>query len=78
MRIDHHAYIQVPCFFSLQIQDGLKKMYPMGRIGEVKDVASSIVFLASDNASFVHGVVLPIDGGKVLTSKPARDDKAQS
>ena len=53
-------------------------MYPMGRIAEVKDVANSILFLASENASFVHGVTLPIDGGKILTSKPARDDKPQA
>ncbi|ELT96280.1 hypothetical protein CAPTEDRAFT_185524 [Capitella teleta] len=34
----------------------------------------AIVFLASDNASFVTGALMPIDGGKTLTSKAARDD----
>lgn len=51
-----------------------KKLYPMNRLTEVDDVTKAIVFLASDNASFVNGVVLPVDGGKVLTSKPV-DDK---
>ncbi|ELT96279.1 hypothetical protein CAPTEDRAFT_148124 [Capitella teleta] len=56
------------------IQEGLKQFYPMGRLVEVNDVAGAIVFLASDNASFVTGALMPIDGGKTLTSKAARDD----
>ena len=50
----------------------------MKRIGEVSDVTNAILFLSSDNASFIHGVTLPVDGGKVLTSKGAIADKAQS
>jgi NAD(P)-dependent dehydrogenase (short-subunit alcohol dehydrogenase family) len=38
-------------------------MHPMGRIGEPAEVASAIVFLASDEASFITGAVLPVDGG---------------
>lgn len=37
--------------------------HPMGRIGEVDEVARSIAFLASDEASFITGTVLMIDGG---------------
>jgi NAD(P)-dependent dehydrogenase (short-subunit alcohol dehydrogenase family) len=36
---------------------------PLGGIGEVDDVAEAVVFLASDRAKFITGVVLPIDGG---------------
>ena len=36
---------------------------PSGRLGEVADMASSVVFLASDAASFINGVGLPVDGG---------------
>lgn len=36
---------------------------PLGPIGEVRDVADAAVFLASDEAKFITGVVLPIDGG---------------
>jgi NAD(P)-dependent dehydrogenase (short-subunit alcohol dehydrogenase family) len=36
---------------------------PSGRLGEVADMASAVVFLASDEASFINGVGLPVDGG---------------
>jgi NAD(P)-dependent dehydrogenase (short-subunit alcohol dehydrogenase family) len=38
---------------------------PMGRIGEVEDVAGAVVFLASPAASLITGVILPVDGGWV-------------
>lgn len=41
----------------------IEAMHPMGRIGEPHEVASAILFLASDDASFVTGVILPVDGG---------------
>lgn len=36
---------------------------PMGRFGEASELIGAVLFLASDSASFVTGVVLPIDGG---------------
>jgi NAD(P)-dependent dehydrogenase (short-subunit alcohol dehydrogenase family) len=36
---------------------------PMGRTGEVDDIANAVLFLASDEARYVTGVELPIDGG---------------
>jgi NAD(P)-dependent dehydrogenase (short-subunit alcohol dehydrogenase family) len=36
---------------------------PMGRIGLPEEIAAGVVFLASDDASFVTGVAVPIDGG---------------
>ncbi len=41
----------------------IKHMHPMGRIGEPAEVASVIAFLASEEASFITGAVLPVDGG---------------
>jgi len=39
------------------------ELTPSGRLGEVADMASAVVFLASDAASFINGVGLPVDGG---------------
>ena len=41
----------------------IQKRCPMGRPAEPEDVAKAILFLASDDASFITGVTLPVDGG---------------
>ncbi|MFM9108850.1 MAG: SDR family NAD(P)-dependent oxidoreductase [Chloroflexota bacterium] len=41
----------------------IEKMHPMGRIGEPSEVAQAILFLASDDASFITGAIVPVDGG---------------
>ena len=45
-------------------------MHPLGRIGEPVDVARAICFLASDQASWITGVVLPVDGGQSGAASP--------
>jgi NAD(P)-dependent dehydrogenase (short-subunit alcohol dehydrogenase family) len=38
-------------------------MHPMGRIGKPSDVADAVMYLASDESSWVTGTILPVDGG---------------
>ena len=45
----------------------LAALAPAGRVARPAELAAAIVFLASDDASFVHGVTLPVDGGRVAT-----------
>jgi meso-butanediol dehydrogenase / (S,S)-butanediol dehydrogenase / diacetyl reductase len=46
-----------------EIFERLEKWYPLGRIGEPEDVANAALFLASDAASWITGIVLRVDGG---------------
>lgn len=41
----------------------IEQRHPLGRIGEPAEVAAAICFLACDEASFITGAVLPVDGG---------------
>ncbi|GAB4085222.1 SDR family NAD(P)-dependent oxidoreductase [Myceligenerans cantabricum] len=55
-------------------QDGalerLAPLYPLGRVGEPEDIAAAIAFLVSDDASWITGVTLPVDGG--ILAGPSR------
>lgn len=41
-----------------------EKLIPMGRVGQPEDLAHAIVFLASDEAGYITGASLPVDGGR--------------
>ena len=50
-----------------QRSEAILSRTPLGRWGEPTDVAGPVLFLASDAACFVTGVVLPVDGGYLIT-----------
>ena len=43
---------------------------PMGRVGTTDDVANTVLWLCSDQSSFVTGATIPIDGGQLAGHKP--------
>ncbi|MNT92725.1 2-(S)-hydroxypropyl-CoM dehydrogenase [compost metagenome] len=45
-------------------------LVPMGKMGTAWDVANAAVFLASDEAKFITGVCLPVDGGQSCAAGP--------
>ena len=44
----------------------LKAAVPLGRIGRPDDIANAVLYLASDEAAFVTGAVLEVDGGRCI------------
>jgi NAD(P)-dependent dehydrogenase (short-subunit alcohol dehydrogenase family) len=49
-----------------QIVDAMNTKVPMGRIGEPEEVAAAAIWLCSDEASYITGHALPVDGGLVV------------
>jgi 3-oxoacyl-[acyl-carrier protein] reductase len=49
-----------------EIKEASIKMTPMGRFGVPADIANAVVFLASDEASFITGATLQVDGGMAM------------
>jgi NAD(P)-dependent dehydrogenase (short-subunit alcohol dehydrogenase family) len=50
-----------PAFMGLY--DAMTKVVPMGRLAHVRDVVNAALFLASDDAAYITGIDLPVDGG---------------
>lgn len=46
--------------------DGALKMIPLGRMGEPEDIAKAVVFFASEDADYVTGQILHVDGGMLM------------
>ena len=61
------GYIETPMTEGIRDIDGateyLKSLHPLGRLGQPEEIAAAAAFLASDEASFINGIVLPVDGG---------------
>ena len=57
--IDTGVFTGVP----KEVIDGFAAIIPMGRIGQPREIATTALFLASDDSSFVTGIDLFVDGG---------------
>lgn len=62
------GFIETPMtnVLSDSVKEALKGRIPLGRLGVARDVASAIVFLASDEAAYITGHVLDVNGGMYL------------
>jgi 3-oxoacyl-[acyl-carrier protein] reductase len=49
-----------------KVLQGMRDRTPVRRLGEPRDVANAYLFLASDEADFINGAVLSVDGGLTL------------
>ena len=61
------SYIETPMNESYladpAVRERGERLHPIGRLGRAQEVANTILFLVSDEASFITGVALPVDGG---------------
>ncbi|HVB86627.1 MAG TPA: 3-oxoacyl-[acyl-carrier-protein] reductase [Candidatus Dormibacteraeota bacterium] len=59
------GFIETPMTDPLpqELKDKMKSMIPLGRFGAARDIAAAIVFLASDEAGYITGHVLDVNGG---------------
>jgi NAD(P)-dependent dehydrogenase (short-subunit alcohol dehydrogenase family) len=48
-------------------KDQMKAAVPLGRVGRPEDVAAAVLFLCSNQAAFITGAVLSVDGGLSAT-----------
>lgn len=51
---------------SEEVKSGMKGQIPLGRLGAAEDIAKAVKFLASDDANYITGQTLHIDGGMVM------------
>lgn len=51
---------------SAEFLRGMEEAVPLGRLGTPRDVANAVLFLASDDASYITGTTIIVDGGQIL------------
>lgn len=62
----HPGFVDTPSLESVkgtELEAGMTQLTPMGRLGKPSEVAAAVAFLASDDASFITGSELYVDGG---------------
>jgi NAD(P)-dependent dehydrogenase (short-subunit alcohol dehydrogenase family) len=49
---------------AVRIEADMGRLHPVGRVGQPHEVASAVAYLLSEEASFINGAILPVDGGR--------------
>ena len=51
------------------VEEEMRLLHPLGRVATTAEVAGAIAYLLSDDAAFVTGVTLPVDGGRTVLAR---------
>ena len=57
---------EMTAVLSEKVKEGAVAQIPLGKFGEPEDIANAVAFLASDNARYITGQVLAVDGGMAM------------
>jgi NAD(P)-dependent dehydrogenase (short-subunit alcohol dehydrogenase family) len=52
-----------------RIEEEMRLLHPVGRMGRPEEVAAAVTYLLSDDASFINGAIMPVDGGRSVLGR---------
>jgi NAD(P)-dependent dehydrogenase (short-subunit alcohol dehydrogenase family) len=52
-----------------RIEEEMRLLHPLGRVGRTEEVAAAVAHLLSDDASFISGAIVPVDGGRSVLGR---------
>ncbi|MBV9229266.1 MAG: SDR family oxidoreductase [Chloroflexi bacterium] len=59
-----------------RIEQEMRLLHPLGRVARSQEIATAIVYLLSDDASFINGATLPVDGGRSVLARDPESSQA--